>query len=130
MRTKQIIVITALSMFAILVLGQTNTNSIPVPNVPGVKGEGTSLLLAIIPLVVPLLVAAAKTGINLLPKWSLPILAASFGELLNYLSGFFGGPSTTVINGVILGAAGTGLREILDQVNKARKGDSEPPANT
>ncbi len=100
------------------VIAQTNTNSIPAPSVPGVKGEGTSLLLAIIPLLVPIIVAAAKTGLKWLPVWFLPILAAGLGELLNFLSGLAGGPSTTVINGVIFGAAGTGAREVLDQIKQ------------
>ena len=97
------------------------TNS--VPSVPGVKGEATSLLLAVIPLLVPLIVALAKSVIKFLPSWSLPILAAALGELLNFISGLLGGPSTTLIGGVVLGAAGTGLREIVDQLKNRGKDD-------
>lgn len=115
-------------MFGLLcatALAQTNTNTVPVPDVPG-AGSGSQLLLALIPLVVPMLVAVAKTLIQALPKWSLPIIAAGLGELLNYLSGLMGGPSTTLLNGVILGAAGTGLREILDQLNQKRTELTKP----
>lgn len=108
-------------LMCVTVLAQTN--SVPSPSVPGITGDG-SLLLAIIPLVVPILVEIAKRGISVLPSWSLPIIAAALGELINFISGRLGGPSTTALNGVILGAAGTGLREILDQLNQKRKGEA------
>lgn len=116
--TKYIVVM--LGLLSLTVLAQTN--SVPVPNVPGVTGN-SSLLLGLIPLFVPILVELAKRGISVLPSWSLPIIAAALGQLINYVSGILGGPSTTALNGVILGAAGTGLREILDQLNQKRKGE-------
>jgi hypothetical protein len=100
--------------------GQTNTNSVPT-KVPDIKAEANNLLLALIPLAVPLIVAAAKTGIKFLPTWSLPIIAAGLGELLNLLSGLAGGPTTSVLGGVLLGAAGTGVREIVDQVKQSQQ---------
>jgi len=85
--------------------------------------------LALIPAVVPLLVALGKALTDKLPSWSLPIVAAGLGELLNYVSGLAGGPTTTLANGLILGAAGTGLREIVDQVkNRVKEGKPTDPA--
>lgn len=102
-----------LAFVAMAVLAQTN---VVAPSVPGIKGEATSLLLGIIPLIVPIIVALVKSAMKFLPTWTLPVMAAGLGELINYISGLTGGPSTTVLNGVILGAAGTGVREIYDQI--------------
>ncbi len=133
MRTKQIAVFMVLSVMALAALGATNsvttTNSLPA-NLPNIRTEANGLLLALIPLLVPVIVAIAKTALKWLPTWALPILAAAMGELLNVVSGLAGGPTTTVLGGVILGSSGVGLREIIDQLNQKRKGDSEPPANT
>jgi len=108
-----LIVLTGCTAYA-----QTN---VVVPSVPGVKAEGTSLLLALVPLAVPMIVALAKSVIKFLPSWSLPIIGAGLGELLNFLSGLAGGPSTTALNGVLLGAAGVGTREIYDQLKNKIK---------
>ena len=122
MRTKQTALFIFLSLVALVAWGQTNTNVVSLPaNLPNLKTETKDLLLAVIPLLVPILVAGAKTALKWLPTWSLPIIAASLGELLNVISGLAGGPTTTVLGGVLLGAAGTGVREIVDQVNQKRK---------
>lgn len=73
-------------------------------------------LVVLIPAVVPLLVAAAKKLIVKLPTWVMPILAAALGEAINWVSGLLGGPSVGAVAGVLLGAAGVGVREVLDQV--------------
>ena len=116
----KILLLLVLSLIAVMAWGQTNTNSVPI-KVPDLKAEANNLLLAVIPLLVPILVAAAKVGIKWLPTWSLPILAAGLGELLNFLSGLAGGPTTSLLGGVLLGAAGTGIREIVDQVKQTQK---------
>ena len=114
MKTKTIILFSFI--FAVpIILAQTNT--VPVVPVPTVSSQ-SQLWLGLIPLVVPLIVAVLKIMIDKLPSWVLPILAAGLGELLNYISGLAGGPTTTAINGLILGAAGTGLREIVDQLKQ------------
>ncbi len=95
------------------------------------KTMKSDLLLTLIPLAVPMLVALAKSGISKLPTWSLPILAAGLGELLNFLLGLAGQPNTTVLNGVLLGAAGVGVREIVDQVkSKVVTSPTPTPPNT
>jgi len=118
MRTKQTALFLFLSLFAVAAWGQTNTNSVPVPSVPGVRGESASLVLAVIPLLVPIIVAFFKSVIKFLPSWTLPIIAACLGELLNVLSGLAGWGSTSAVNGAILGLAGTGTREVLDQIKQ------------
>ena len=124
MRTRQIQILTllTLSLLTVVAWGATNTNTVPVPmEMPNIKTEANTLLLALIPLFVPIIVAGFKALMKFLPTWSLPIIAAALGELLNVVSGLIGGPTTTVLGGVLLGAAGTGLREILDQINQKRK---------
>lgn len=100
--------------FVFLVQGQTNTNTVPAP-VPA-AGSSFGLLLTLIPLVVPLVVATAKTLIGKLPTWSLPILATGLGALLNWVLGLAHQPNTTLLNGALLGAAGVGVRELYDQI--------------
>lgn len=60
----------------------------------------------------PLLVAGAKKVIDVLPSWSLPLLATVIGGVCSAVGG--GDPST----GVAAGLAGVGIREVLDQAKK------------
>jgi len=119
----KILLLLALSLIAVMAWGQTNTNSVPT-KVPDINAEANNLLLAVIPLLVPIAVAGFKMLLKWLPSWSLPILAAALGELGNLVSGLLGGPTTSLLGGVLLGAAGTGIREIVDQVNQKRKGET------
>lgn len=113
--------VVALLLLAASVIAQTNTPPAPVP-VPGPNGQG--LLLALIPVIVPVIVAFLKWAIQFLPSWSLPIIASALGEVINYVSGLAGGPTTSVLNGLMLGAAGVGLREVVDQVRSKIKPQS------
>ena len=68
----------------------------------------------LIPIVVPLLIAGIKKLAPKMPSWALPILAPVLGALSAGLSGV-ADPTT----GAVLGSAGVGAREIVDQVRKA-----------
>lgn len=117
---KQTMLILILSLFAVTIWAATNS----VPSaVPDIKKEASNLLLAVIPLLVPIIVAGFKVVLKFIPSWSLPIIAAGLGELLNFVSGLVGGPTTSVLGGVLLGSAGTGLREIVDQVKQVKSGE-------
>lgn len=108
------------------VLAQT-TNTPPVtPPVP-VPGSGMGLLLTLIPLAVPLLVAAAKAGIGKLPTWTLPVLATGLGAGLNAILSLSGQAHTTVLGGALLGAAGVGIREVYDQIKGTVQTQAPPP---
>ena len=75
--------------------------------------------LALVPLAVPLVVTTVKSFVPRLPKLWLPVIAASIGlalALFDHFTGTFGGNPMAV---AFLGAAGTGLREIYDQVRQA-----------
>lgn len=75
--------------------------------------------LGLIPLVVPILVTAVKSFVPKIPKLWLPVIAASIGlalALFDHFTGALGGNPMAV---AFLGAAGTGLREIYDQLKQA-----------
>lgn len=78
-------------------------------------------MLIIIPVLTPILVRTGKLLIPKLPTWLLPILAPAIGEGVNALSGLAGGPTVSPMLALALGAAGTGLREIQDQVRSKMK---------
>lgn len=74
-------------------------------------------LLAIVTIAVPLIVALIKTKLfPKIPSVYLPLIAVALGLVITYLMTL---ASLTTINpfwGMLLGAAGTGLREIKDQI--------------
>lgn len=75
--------------------------------------------LALIPLAVPLVVTSVKSYVPKLPKVWLPVIAAAIGlalALFDHFTGSLGGNPMAV---AFLGAAGTGLREIYDQLKQA-----------
>ena len=77
-------------------------------------------LQAILPILVPALIMVIKAMIPKLPKVWLPILAPVLGAGIEFAAtGVFG--ANTVV-GAVLGSAGVGLREILDQVKKQMTG--------
>ncbi len=77
----------------------------------------TILLQTIIPVVVPVAIAALKQWLPRLPKAWLPVLAPVLGAGLDILTTHQVGAGTAL--GAALGAAGVGLREIVDQLRKA-----------
>jgi hypothetical protein len=86
-------------------------------------------LALLIPILVPAAIAALKAAIPALPKWALPILAPLLGAVAEIAAsysgvGFGGAPGLT---GALLGAAGTGVREIADQTRKRLAESQAPP---
>lgn len=80
-------------------------------------------ITALIPLVVPIIVAGIKLALPRLPKAWLPIAAVALGAGLDLVSHWTTGSTSSPLLGAIMGAAGVGIREILDQVKKL----SNPP---
>lgn len=107
-------VLVSLVMLPVLALAQTN--SVPELTVPG--SDGTSLLLIVIPLVVPILVAIGKFMIPKLPTWTLPIIAPALGALVDYLTTLVTGGTSSPVLAATLGSAGVGLRELIDQLKQ------------
>lgn len=108
-------IIGCLLLLALTALAQTNSTSVAAV----VKaGSGTDLLLMLIPIAVPLLVAVAKWVLPFLPAWTLPIIAPALGALLDQVTTLASGQQSHVVAAAILGSAGVGLREIIDQVRQ------------
>jgi len=80
------------------------------------KGDSAGLLLALIPVLVPLIVAVGKWALPKVPTWILPILAPALGALVDYLTTLAAGTIANPILGAALGSAGVGVRELFDQV--------------
>lgn len=114
-----------LSVMGFSVLAQTNNPPVPGINVPGAQNVG--LLLVIIPVAVPFIVALGKFFIPKLPSWSLPILAPALGALIDYITAKTTGGTFSPVTSALLGSAGVGIREILDQIKKATATPSTPP---
>lgn len=76
------------------------------------------LLMVLIPALVPVLIAGLKTYIPKIPKQALPILAPILGVGIDYATSYATGTGANPILAAFLGSAGTGLREIVDQVKQ------------
>lgn len=77
---------------------------------------------SLIPVLAPLLVALIKVVIPRIPKPLLPLLATGLGVALDYIGQLTGVSAGNPILGAVLGAAGVGLREALDQTKKSLAG--------
>ena len=100
-------------------LGSGSSVSLALPIASPVPGTSPWLLL--ISVGVPIVVNLVKSLIPRLGKVWLPIIAASIGlvlAILDHFTGLLGGNPIAI---VLLGAAGTGLREVADQLNQAIK---------
>ena len=76
----------------------------------------------LIPVLVPLLIAGLKLGLGFLPTWILPLLAPILGGALDAGIAWATGHASNPIAGAILGSAGVGLREAIDQVKQKATG--------
>lgn len=76
---------------------------------------------------VPLLIAALKLLVPKIPRAALPIMAPLLGAALDIAASYLGSGTANPVWGAVLGAAGVGLREIVDQM---RKLGAAPPAKS
>jgi hypothetical protein len=84
-----------------------------------------TLMQMLVPVLVPAAIAALKQLLPKIPKPWLPILAPLLGALIDIAATCQVGPGTPLA--ALLGAAGVGLREILDQLRKALSAADPPP---
>lgn len=119
---KHIRLLTRLLVFAwafLLLLSTVATAAPQDAAAAAVAAPPSPLWLSLIPVGVPLLVMVIKGFLPGLPKGCLPVIAAGVGlalAILDHFTGTLGGNPMAVL---FLGAAGTGLREIGDQLKKA-----------
>jgi hypothetical protein len=81
----------------------------------GAPGSPWQLL---IPVLVPVIIAGVKWALPKIPPIALPILAPVLGAGLDIVLHYAGVTSSNGVLGAVLGAAGVGLREVVDQVKK------------
>lgn len=79
----------------------------------------TTLLTLITPIVAPVVVALSKGAILRLPKWSLPLIAGLAGGTLDLVTALTTAHQGNFAYGAMLGLAGVGVRELIDQLTKA-----------
>ena len=84
-----------------------------------------TLMQTLVPVLVPAAIAALKLCLPKIPKAWLPILAPLLGALIDIAATCQVGPGTPLA--ALLGAAGVGLREILDQLRKSLGAAPPPP---
>ena len=79
---------------------------------PDINLAAANAITALVPIVVPFLVALVKKGLPSLPKQILPLIAVGSGLFLTYLEAFIAGGEWNVIVGAGLGALGVAVREV------------------
>ena len=84
----------------------------------------TSLWTALIPLIVPIVVAGLKLLVPKIPVVWLPILCPVVGMAVDLIAYFAGQQTQGTAMGALLGLAGTGVREIYDQLKKQLSGSA------
>ncbi len=100
--------------------GLAATGPLADPSSAGVTSSSAPWEL-IIPVLVPVVIAAIKWLLPKVPAVALPIVAPVLGAGLEIVLHFAGLADGNSVTGLILGAAGVGLREVLDQVKKSQR---------
>lgn len=100
--------------------------TIAVPPPPPADSHLSSLLMLLIPVLVPLIVALGKFIVPKVPTWMLPIIAPALGALLDFLTSLATGSTANPMIGALLGSAGVGVRELIDQVSGRMKEVAKP----
>ena len=81
----------------------------------------SQMIIALTPVLVPILVMLLKKGMGALPTWTIPMTAVVLGFLIDQINGYVTGANLGGVWGAVLGAAGVGVREVLDQVRSGLK---------
>ena len=82
-------------------------------------GQISEPLIAIL---VPIIVAGIHALVARLPKWSLPIIAGALGPVVDTTLALIPTVDAVGWEATLLGLAGVGVREVVDQITKAVKG--------
>lgn len=81
--------------------------------------DATAWVQMLIPVLVPLMIAAGKVLVPRIPGWLLPILAPVLGGIVDAAAAYASGGTANPVLSMALGSAGVGLREIVDQMRRA-----------
>lgn len=85
---------------------------------PDPAATAAQAITLLTPVIVPILVWAAKKVISNIPSVLLPIIATALGVAVTQVGAVIAGGHYGLIAGALLGLGGVGLREVLDQVKK------------
>lgn len=85
------------------------------------------VVISLVPVIAPLATALVKWLTPRIPPWALPTLCAALGTLATYIATATTSADLNPWLGILLGVAGIGVREILDQTKKAIKPPEENP---
>ncbi len=80
--------------------------------------DAMSWVQMLIPVLVPILIAAGKLVVPRIPGWLLPIVAPVLGGVVDAVAAYASGGTANPVVGMALGSAGVGLREIVDQMRR------------
>lgn len=81
--------------------------------------DAQTIVTIVTPIIVPLIIAGVKYIIPKIPTWLLPILAPILGAVLTIITNYAAQSSGNLVIAAILGLAGVGVREIVDQLKPA-----------
>jgi hypothetical protein len=76
-------------------------------------------ITALTPVLVPVIVAAGKAMLGHIPGALIPMIAIGLGYAIDLLNHYVVGGGIGGVWGAVLGAAGIGVREALDQLKKS-----------
>lgn len=85
--------------------------------------DAQTIITIVTPIAVPLLIAGVKYIAPKIPTWLLPILAPILGAVLTIITNYTAGATGNVLVAAVLGLAGVGVREIIDQLKPAADPD-------
>jgi hypothetical protein len=80
------------------------------------------LIPQLLPVLTPLFIAGLKKAVGHIPTYYLPIIAPVFAGLLDAANAYAGGGSLGWWQASLLGLAGVGVREIVDQARQVVAG--------
>lgn len=78
--------------------------------------DATQIVTFATPVIVPLVIAGIKALKPKIPTWLLPLIAGPLGALLEYINHLVMGGNMNIAVAVLLGLAGVGVREVVDQL--------------
>lgn len=78
--------------------------------------DASTIVTFATPIIVPLIIAGVKLIKPNIPTWLLPVLAGPLGALLGYITHLTTGSELHMATAVLLGLAGVGVREVIDQI--------------
>ncbi len=81
--------------------------------------DATTIVSLATPVIVPLIIAGVKKILPSIPTWLLPVITPFLGASVDVINHFATGASTNLVLSALLGLAGVGVREVVDQLKSS-----------